>query len=49
MKVELKCGTENVLTSIDEPSKCEYIAIFESPAACSVAHAQVSPQVIGTS
>ncbi|KAF2365406.1 EF-hand domain [Trinorchestia longiramus] len=33
--VELRCGIETELLSVSEPSKCEYVFIFATPAACS--------------
>ncbi|KJE97010.1 hypothetical protein CAOG_07498 [Capsaspora owczarzaki ATCC 30864] len=32
--VNLKCGDKNALISVAEPSKCEYVLEFTSPAAC---------------
>ncbi len=32
--VKLKCGAENKLLSVTEPSKCEYVMEFDTPAAC---------------
>ncbi|XP_018021311.1 glucosidase 2 subunit beta isoform X2 [Hyalella azteca] len=32
--VHLRCGVENELISAAEPSKCEYVFIFTTPAAC---------------
>lgn len=33
-KVQLKCGTSNKITHVDEPSICSYEMVFESPSAC---------------
>lgn len=35
LHVRLACGTENKLTSVSEPQKCEYLMEMETPAACS--------------
>ncbi|KAI3996512.1 hypothetical protein MKX01_001350 [Papaver californicum] len=34
LKVKLRCGLNNELTDIDEPSRCEYVAILSTPALC---------------
>jgi len=34
--VHLHCGTENVLTTVSEPNRCEYEMHFTTPAACTV-------------
>jgi len=34
--VHLHCGTENTLTSVSEPNRCEYEMHFTSPAACTL-------------
>ncbi|XP_065333616.1 glucosidase 2 subunit beta [Cloeon dipterum] len=35
-KVELSCGTENLLKAVSEPNRCEYKFEFETPAACHI-------------
>ena len=35
----LRCGPENVLSNVDEPSTCEYSMTFTTPAACDLSHA----------
>ncbi|KAK6630658.1 hypothetical protein RUM43_014643 [Polyplax serrata] len=35
--VKLKCGVENVVTSVTEPNKCEYHFEFTTPSACKMA------------
>ncbi|RZC79110.1 hypothetical protein C5167_003333 [Papaver somniferum] len=32
--VKLRCGLNNELTDVDEPSRCEYVAILSTPALC---------------
>ncbi|KAG4167681.1 hypothetical protein ERO13_A13G211300v2 [Gossypium hirsutum] len=34
MKVKLRCGLKNEITDVDEPSRCEYVAILSTPAVC---------------
>ncbi|KAK9273448.1 hypothetical protein L1049_018258 [Liquidambar formosana] len=34
LKVKLRCGLKNEVTDIDEPSRCEYIALLSTPALC---------------
>eukprot|EP00268_Persea_americana_P063773 TRINITY_DN8311_c0_g1_i5.p1 TRINITY_DN8311_c0_g1~~TRINITY_DN8311_c0_g1_i5.p1 ORF type:complete len:147 (+),score=25.96 TRINITY_DN8311_c0_g1_i5:150-590(+) len=34
LKVRLECGLDNELTDIDEPSRCEYVALLSTPALC---------------
>ncbi len=34
LTVKLVCGVEEVLSSVDEPSKCEYTATLATPAVC---------------
>jgi len=33
-KVDLRCGAENRLIHSSEPNRCEYLFLFETPAAC---------------
>ncbi|GAY57580.1 hypothetical protein CUMW_180530 [Citrus unshiu] len=35
MKVRLRCGLKNEVTDVDEPSRCEYVALLYTPAVCS--------------
>ena len=37
-EVELLCGAENKIVSVDEPSRCTYKMVFKTPAACHQAH-----------
>lgn len=32
--VQLSCGTENKLTGVSEPNRCEYVFLFTTPAVC---------------
>ncbi|CAI8617637.1 unnamed protein product [Vicia faba] len=34
LKVKLKCGLSNEITDVDEPSRCEYVALLATPALC---------------
>ncbi|KAG8371778.1 hypothetical protein BUALT_Bualt13G0123600 [Buddleja alternifolia] len=34
LKVKLRCGLKNELTDVDEPSRCEYLALLSTPALC---------------
>ncbi|KAI4336653.1 hypothetical protein L6164_015151 [Bauhinia variegata] len=34
LKVKLKCGLKNEITDVDEPSRCEYVAVLSTPALC---------------
>ncbi|KAL6563437.1 Glucosidase 2 subunit beta [Orobanche gracilis] len=34
LKVKLRCGLKNELADVDEPSRCEYMALLSTPALC---------------
>ncbi|XP_051142632.1 glucosidase 2 subunit beta [Andrographis paniculata] len=34
LKVKLRCGLKNELADVDEPSRCEYLALLSTPAVC---------------
>ncbi|KAJ6845736.1 glucosidase 2 subunit beta [Iris pallida] len=34
LKVRLRCGLTNELADVDEPSRCEYVALLSTPALC---------------
>ncbi|OMO55340.1 hypothetical protein COLO4_36028 [Corchorus olitorius] len=34
LKVKLRCGLKTELTGVDEPSRCEYVALLYTPALC---------------
>ncbi|XWS73395.1 hypothetical protein CRYUN_Cryun02cG0124500 [Craigia yunnanensis] len=34
MKLKLRCGLKNEITDVDEPSRCEYVALLSTPALC---------------
>ncbi|CAI0440529.1 unnamed protein product [Linum tenue] len=34
LKVRLRCGAKNEVADVDEPSRCEYVAFFATPALC---------------
>ncbi|XP_052190739.1 glucosidase 2 subunit beta [Diospyros lotus] len=34
MRVKLRCGLKNEVTDVDEPSRCEYVALLSTPALC---------------
>ncbi|KAL4321323.1 hypothetical protein AHAS_Ahas14G0099000 [Arachis hypogaea] len=34
MKVRMRCGLKNEITDVDEPSRCEYVALLSTPALC---------------
>lgn len=40
MQVSLKCGSSEKLMKVEEPSRCEYIAMLATPAACTPGEAQ---------
>lgn len=33
-KVKLRCGLKNELADVDEPSRCEYVALLSTPSVC---------------
>ena len=33
-QVKIRCGVENKLLSVDEPSRCAYLMEFATPCAC---------------
>ncbi|KAH9788980.1 glucosidase 2 subunit beta [Citrus sinensis] len=35
IEVRLRCGLKNEVTDVDEPSRCEYVALLYTPAVCS--------------
>jgi hypothetical protein len=39
LRVDVACGASNVLIKVEEPNRCEYRALFRSPAACDPAAA----------
>ncbi|PON95611.1 Glucosidase 2 subunit beta [Trema orientale] len=34
LKVKLRCGLKNEITDVDEPSRCEYVALLSTPVLC---------------
>ncbi|KAL9231398.1 hypothetical protein vseg_006631 [Gypsophila vaccaria] len=34
MRVKLRCGLKNEVTDVDEPSRCEYVALLSTPSVC---------------
>lgn len=34
LKVKLRCGLKNEVTDVDEPSRCEYVALLSTPIVC---------------
>ncbi|XP_062016216.1 glucosidase 2 subunit beta isoform X2 [Rosa rugosa] len=34
LKVRLRCGLKNEVADVDEPSRCEYVALLSTPAIC---------------
>eukprot|EP01133_Synstelium_polycarpum_P014214 gene14214-16761_t len=41
LKVILECGSDNVGSDVQEPSKCEYSMKFKTPAACDEGHLKI--------
>jgi len=37
--VKVLCGSDDVLRDVEEPSRCAYTAVFETPALCNKDHA----------
>jgi len=35
----MRCGTENALTSVSEPNRCEYVFEFVTPSICQLVEA----------
>lgn len=35
MQVQLQCGPRNEIVSVEEPERCVYVAVANSPAQCS--------------
>lgn len=46
LQVALFCGEKEHLQHVMEPSKCEYVAEFTTPAACSAENAQKLQQQV---
>lgn len=44
--VLLRCGIEDKIVSVEEPSKCEYEMVFQTPMACSAEHAKELEQAL---
>lgn len=38
-RVKMRCGTENALTSVNEPNRCEYVFEFVTPSICQLVEA----------
>ncbi|GLT82465.1 hypothetical protein SLE2022_008330 [Rubroshorea leprosula] len=34
LKIKLRCGLKNEIADVDEPSRCEYVALLSTPALC---------------
>ena len=41
-----RCGIEDKIVSVEEPSKCEYEMVFQTPMACSAEHAKELEQAL---
>ncbi|CAM1154105.1 GNPTG (predicted) [Pycnogonum litorale] len=48
VKVQFKCGRNNKLTNVTEPSRCNYVLIFETPLVCHVDAMLVYPRLNAT-
>ncbi|CAM6125383.1 unnamed protein product [Calypogeia fissa] len=44
LRVKMRCGTKLELRSVDEPSRCEYVGEFSTPALCLPSKVQVLEQ-----
>lgn len=42
--VHISCGTENKLTAVSEPNRCEYVFLFSSPAICTKSEEDLSEE-----
>lgn len=40
--VRISCGSENKLTAVSEPNRCEYLFEFTTPAACKEAESDAN-------
>ena len=39
----MRCGVENVITSVSEPNRCEYVFEFTTPSICQTVETPDSP------